>query len=218
MAKFVPLAPRKFRSGALKGFVLFFGILLLMSGFAAIILSFAFFWDAACASCSNVACTSNGVVGQEEMDWSFLILDVYFIVAVVVGPILLAAASNMTTKRSYLRAYPYAVFCPNCGTLADKRNGICHKCGIDIDPEGLFKYAPPPPNYNYSTNPYETYAKNRVEQNTKQSTAPNVEQNKNQPTAPTVEQNEKQNPNQFVSLNIEEISAELDNDKPKHKE
>lgn len=158
MAKFRSLAPRKFRSPVLKGFIVFFGILFLVTGLLALILSFVFFWEASCDSCSGVQCSSSGgLVGQKDMDWSFLILDVYFIVAVIIGPILLASGNNMTTKRSYLRAYPYAAFCPNCDTLCDKRNGTCANCGTDIDPEGMFKHAQVNPNYTYSSNPYSNY-------------------------------------------------------------
>ncbi|MDD4839943.1 MAG: zinc ribbon domain-containing protein [Clostridia bacterium] len=164
MSKSIPLRPVKFHSGFLKGFLILLGVFFLVSGIAALLLSFIAFWDAACDACGNVACSSTGhVINQGDMDWTFLWLDAYFFFGVIVGPILLANSSSMISKRSYLKAYPYAVFCPNCGTLCDKRGGRCPSCGLDVDPDGLFKNMNIPAMQNLdSTNPYSSYWQNKA--------------------------------------------------------
>jgi len=153
--------PAKIRPQILIVTLRLLGTLLILSGFAAFLATFFLFWEESCQACSNgviISCTGNSaVLGVSQMDWSFLWLDIYFLAAIIVGPIFLVATSGMRSKKSYLKAYPHMTVCPECKTLADRREGNCPKCGADIDPTGEYRKLNNDNPYFDTFNPYDAF-------------------------------------------------------------
>lgn len=168
-----PLKPKKLRSQFTKTFSGILGFVFIITAIAALIFSFIAFWDASCAACEDLHCVTsrNGgweLQGRKPMDNSFLWLDAYFIVGVIIGTLLLVFSSSTQTKKSYLKFHPNAVKCTNCKKIGDKRDPACKHCGQKFDFGGDIA---PVQEYT-SSNPYEEF-KLRQRENENKTDEPN---------------------------------------------
>lgn len=167
-----PLKPKKLRSQFTKTFSGILGFVLIITAIAALLYSFVMFWDASCAACKNVTCDLDGggldFSRSKPMDYSFLWLDVYFVVGLIVGTLLLVFSSSTQTKKSYLKFHPNAVKCPKCRKVGDKRDAACKHCGQKFEFGGDIV---PVQEYT-SSNPYEEF-KLRQKENENKTDEPN---------------------------------------------
>lgn len=171
---YIPYRRPKFVPQAVKVILYLLGILLVAAGVVMIIVSTVLFWQSCAssctASCQSYSCATGGP-GTITFDNSWLIVGLVSFGGVIVGAIIWAVAAKVETKKSFLKKYPHAVFCPKCDELCDVREVYCPKCGELVDTKGVYKDKPKSGGNNEwqalnaasnSSNPYEAYMRARA--------------------------------------------------------